>query len=130
MVKSGAKSLGKIALNTGANVLGDVISGRNFKESLKSRGKEAANVATDKAINRIQTYAQTGSGKRAKVSVKKRKASTSAVRNGKKRKASTPRGRSKQTTKRKTTVKRRTLSRSNTRSNQTKNRKAAPDIFG
>lgn len=109
MVKSGAKTLGKLALNAGANVLGDIASGRNLKESVKSRGKEAANVAKNKAVNRLQTYAQTGSGKR------------------KRQKASTVRGR--QTKKRKT-VKKRKASTSTTRRDQTKKRRTALDIFG
>jgi hypothetical protein len=31
MVKSGAKTLGNIAQNTGANFVGDVLSGKNVK---------------------------------------------------------------------------------------------------
>ena len=38
MIKSGAKTLG-----TGANVLGDVLSGKNVKESTRSRLNEATN---------------------------------------------------------------------------------------
>ena len=60
MVKSGAKTLGKIALSTGANVLGDVLSGKNVKESAKSRINEAANVVKEKAVNKLRTISQTG----------------------------------------------------------------------
>ena len=49
MVKSGAKALGNIALNAGANVLGDVVSGRDLKESLKTHGKEAVITAKKKS---------------------------------------------------------------------------------
>ena len=36
-LKKGLKKLGKSALNTGANILGDVIDGKNFKNSAKKR---------------------------------------------------------------------------------------------
>ena len=39
-VKTGAKILGKNLVNTGANVMMDVIDGKNLKQSLKSRGKQ------------------------------------------------------------------------------------------
>jgi hypothetical protein len=93
MVKSGAKALGNIALKSGADFVGDVLAGRNVKEAAKARTVEAANVAKRKAISKLKS--QTGSGKRAKRTAKKRKASTSTA-----------------------------------RSNQTKKRKTAQDIFG
>ena len=74
IVKSGAKALGNIALKAEANVVRDVASGKNLKAAIKNRGKDAAKIAKDKAISRLQTYVQTGNGKR------KRKASTSTVR--------------------------------------------------
>ncbi|XP_046841914.1 uncharacterized protein F54H12.2-like [Xenia sp. Carnegie-2017] len=63
LAKTGAKALGKIALDTGANVLGDVISGKSFKKSAKSRVNQAAKETGKKAVNRIQQFAQTGRGK-------------------------------------------------------------------
>ena len=36
MVKSGAKALGNIALNSGANFIGDVLAGKNVKEAAKA----------------------------------------------------------------------------------------------
>ena len=93
MVKSGAKALGNIALKSGANFVGDVLAGKNVKEAAKARTLEAANVAKRKVINKMKS--QTGSGKRAKRTGKKRKVSTSTTRN-----------------------------------NQTKKRKTAQDIFG
>ena len=50
VVKSGAKALGKIALNSGLNLLGDVMSGKNVKEAEKTRALEAANTAKNKAV--------------------------------------------------------------------------------
>ena len=78
MVKSGAKALGNIALKSGADFVGDVLVGKNVKEAAKARTVEAANVAKRKAINKLKS--QTGSGKRAKGTAKKRKASTSTAR--------------------------------------------------
>ena len=40
-IKSQAKPLGQLVLNTGLEVLEDVASGRNVKQALKSRGKKA-----------------------------------------------------------------------------------------
>ena len=130
MVKSGAKALGKIALNAGANLLGDVASGKNLKEAVKSRGKEAVNVAKNRAVKRLQTYAQTGSGRRRrKTTVKKRSGRSKSRKRSRKTTA-----RSRKTTKRsrskKRTVKKRKASRSVIRSSQAKRRRTAPDIFG
>ena len=122
MVKSGAKALGKIALNAGANLLGDVASGKNLKEAVKSRGKEAVNVAKNRAVKRLQTYAQTGSGRRRKTTVKKRSGRSKSRKRSRK---TTMRSRSK-----KRTVKKRKASRSVIRSSQAKRRRTAPDIFG
>ena len=95
MVKSGAKALGNIALNSGANFIGDVLAGKNVKKAAKARTREAADATKQKAVQRLQTYAQTGSGKRRKKTTEKKRA--------KKRKTSTPTTRSNPTKKRKTT---------------------------
>ena len=95
MVKSGAKALGNIALKSGANFIGDVLAGKNVKEAAKARTREAADATKQKAVQRLQTYAQTGSGKRRKKTTEKKRA--------KKRKTSTPTTRSNPTKKRKTT---------------------------
>lgn len=81
MAKSGAKSLGKIALKSGTNFLGDVLSGKNVKESAKARANEASSTVKRKVANKLQSLSQTGRGKRPKRSGKKRKATTPAVRN-------------------------------------------------
>ena len=93
MIKGGANALGNIALNSGANFVGDVLAGKNAKEAAKARIREAADVAKEEAIQRANTYAQTGNGKRGAKKVGN---------TGKKRKASQPAGRNKQTKKRKT----------------------------
>ena len=101
MVKSRAKALGNIALNSGANFIGDVLAGKNVKEAAKACTREAADATKQKAVQRLSAYAQTGSGKRRKKTTEKKRA--------KKRKTSTP----------------------TTRSNPTKKRRKTPaDIFG
>ena len=95
MVKSGAKALGNIALNSGANFIGDVLAGKNVKEAAKARPREAADATKQKAVQRLRAYAQTGSGKRRKKTTEKKRA--------KKRKTSTPTTRSNPTKKRRTT---------------------------
>ena len=86
-VKSGAKALGKIGLNSGVNLLGDVLSGENLKTAAKARAREGVGMAKDKAVRRVQTFVQTGreSKKRRRrqpkrQAAKKRKASKSRVR--------------------------------------------------
>ena len=86
-VKSGAKALGKIGLNSGVNLLGDVLSGKNLKTAAKARAREGVGMARDQAVRRVQTFAQTGKGSRKRrrhqpkrKAAKKRKASTSRVR--------------------------------------------------
>jgi hypothetical protein len=91
MVMSGAKSLGKIAMESGKNFVGDVLAGKNVKEAAKARAKEAANKAKEKVVQQAKTYVQTGSGKRAK----------QAGKTTKKRKATQPPARNKQTKRRK-----------------------------
>ena len=95
MVKSGAKALGIIALNSGANFIGDVLAGKNVKEAAKARTREAADATKQKAVQRLRAYAQTGSGRRRKKTTSKKRAE--------KRKTSTPTTRSNPTKKRKTT---------------------------
>ena len=95
MVKSGAKALGNIALNSGANFIGDVLAGKNVKEAAKARTREAADATKQKAVQRLRAYAQTGSAKRRKKTTEKKRA--------KKRKTSTPTTRSNPTKKRRTT---------------------------
>jgi hypothetical protein len=94
LVKSGAKSLGKIGMKSGANFVGDVLAGKNVKEAAKARVQEAANKAKKRVVQQAKTYAQTGSGRRGTKqtgkTTKKRKAPQPAIRNKqtKKRKTS------------------------------------------
>lgn len=92
MVKSGGKTLGNIALSSGANLLGDVLAGKNVKNAAKSRLTEAKNVVKQRAINKLHTLSQTGSGRRR-----------SAKRKDKKRKFSFPTTTSSRNKRRKTT---------------------------
>ena len=85
MIKSGAKALGKIALTSGVNLLGDVLSSKNPKQAAKARAVEGANIAKIQAIQPVQRYAQTGRGRSKstkrlrKRRAKKRKASPSVT---------------------------------------------------
>ena len=51
MIKSGAKTLGNIALSSGSNLLGDILASKNVKKAAKSRFTEATGVAKQRAIN-------------------------------------------------------------------------------
>ena len=55
MIKSGAKTLGNIALSSGTNLLGDILAGKNVKDAGKSRFTEATDVGKQKANNKLQT---------------------------------------------------------------------------
>lgn len=53
--KSAAKAIGKEALSAGANIAGDFVKGRSFKESAAEHGKKAAANLAQKAATRLQT---------------------------------------------------------------------------
>lgn len=61
LIKKGAKSLGKIALETGVQVANDVMSGKKFKSSLKTRGKQAGRKLIGQTVDGIS---QRGNGNR------------------------------------------------------------------
>ena len=92
MIKSGAKTLGNIALSSGTKLLGDILAVKNVKKAARSRFTEATGVAKQKAINKLQSLSQTGNGKRQP-----------GKRKSKKRKIPSATTTSKQTKKRKTT---------------------------
>jgi hypothetical protein len=60
------KYFGKQAINTGAKVAEDAISGQNVLESMKARGKLASRGIAADAAERMTKYAQTGTGRRRK----------------------------------------------------------------
>lgn len=63
IIKSGAQTVGKTALATGINVAKDYADGRDLKTALKSRGLEAANTLSSKAVNKARSMiSQTGKG--------------------------------------------------------------------
>ena len=103
MLKSGAKALGKIALTSGVNLLGDALACKNVKEAARARALEGANVAKMKDVQRAQRYAQTGRGrKRSRTRSRSTRRSKSVKRTAKKRRASVSMTRSKQTKRPKT----------------------------
>ena len=65
--------LGKNLLKSGVSIGNDLISGQNFKESLKNRLIESGeNILSDSA-ERLKNYRQTGKGKKRKKSKKNKK---------------------------------------------------------
>ena len=69
-IKQGAKAVGRQALQTGIHLAGDVLENRPFKESVKTRVREAGSALRTKAQNKIN-HLLTGSGRRR---TRKRKA--------------------------------------------------------
>ena len=63
LVKNGAKALGNIALNSGANFVSDVLAGKNVKQAAKARALEDVNTEKTKAAQRVQRFPQTGQGR-------------------------------------------------------------------
>ena len=55
LLKQGLKTVGKQALRTGAGVLGDVLEGRQFKESLAARAEEGGRNLGRQALTAIST---------------------------------------------------------------------------
>lgn len=68
LFKSGARAVGREALKTGANVLGDLVLKRPFKESVDARIYEAGNNLKRKANEKISTM--TGSGLKSRKRMK------------------------------------------------------------
>ena len=126
LVKSGAKALGNIALNSGANLVSDVLAGKNVKQAAKALAlKDVITVRTGGA-QRVQRFAQTGQGRAGTRSKSTRR---STKRTGRKRTASASATKRSSTTKR--TAKKRKASVSMTRRKQTKRPRTSPrDIFG
>ena len=63
LIKKGAKSLGNLALETGAQVAKDVMAGENIKSSVKRRGKQAGKTLVERAIKNVS---QKGNGRKTR----------------------------------------------------------------
>ena len=113
-LSSASKHVGKIALQTGANVLTDAASGKNFQKSFKNRLKETGSQLKRDAINEVQNVinTQTGSGR-------KRKKRSTTQHNQKQKKAKVQR----------TSIKP-TKTKKPVRSRKTTKRRTFQDIFG
>jgi hypothetical protein len=97
VLSNAAKVAGKQALSTAATVVGDVVRGGDFRESLSTRGKEGIAILADKAAASLNqsdatSSAQTGGGRKykrgagaAKKRTKKRKITSGSRRKAKKR---------------------------------------------
>lgn len=67
-LSNASKHVGKLALHTGANVLSDTASGKDFQSSLKTRLKESGNHLKQNTIKEAQNAIaeQIGSGRKRK----------------------------------------------------------------
>lgn len=70
-IVKGTKAIGKEALRTGTRVASDVLSGQDFKESVKSRTKESGKHLAQKAINNVESMIGKGKYKRKRQKKKK-----------------------------------------------------------
>jgi hypothetical protein len=95
--------LGKQALTTGVNVGKDILEGENLKESLKKNAKLTGKNMFNDTIDRVQKFAQTGSGKRRR----RRRRSKKVTKTSKKAINKTARKRSKTVLKKKSKKRRR-----------------------
>lgn len=66
LLSSGAKVIGKEALNAGVGLLSDMVSARPMEDSIKSRLKEASTNLKRKADNKIDRLNMSGSGYKTK----------------------------------------------------------------
>ena len=53
LLKKGAKTLGRKALKTGLNIVGDVVQGRNIKQAAESRLKSTGQNLLQKAMDTV-----------------------------------------------------------------------------
>jgi len=53
LLKRGAKALGKQELQTGMEIVGDVVEGKNFKTAAKGRLKSAGSTLANKALHSV-----------------------------------------------------------------------------
>ncbi|GFY67335.1 uncharacterized protein F54H12.2 [Trichonephila inaurata madagascariensis] len=67
----GGKTIGKEVLMTGSRVVSDVLSGENFKETVKTRSRESGKKLAQKAIDKVQSMVGKGQYKRKRKKQKK-----------------------------------------------------------
>jgi len=65
--KKGLIHLGKHGINTATNIINDVESGQNFKQSFKNRGIETAQNIGNQLIETVQSMNQQGHGNKRKI---------------------------------------------------------------
>ena len=91
LLRQGAKAIGRQALQTGMQIMGDVVENKPFKLSLRSRLHEAGQNLQQKANNKIKNIITGGGRKRARRKILKKnnkKSSNQKSRQPRKRKAS------------------------------------------
>ncbi len=72
LLKQGAATLGRTALQTSADIVEDALSGKNIKSSVKSRVRQAGRKLGSRAVSRAKEIAQRGRGRRRKTTRKTR----------------------------------------------------------
>lgn len=66
LLQEGAKTAGKAALSTGANIARDVLAGNNLKDSAKARLQQTAQTMKKRAFDKITSQVGSGRSKRKK----------------------------------------------------------------
>ena len=72
IAKSAGQTVGKQMLKTGADIATDVLAGKEFKDTIKVRGKEAAADLLDKASNKMKGGRKKGPAKKSIKGTRKR----------------------------------------------------------
>jgi hypothetical protein len=70
LLKSGALAVGKEALRAGGNVVADLATGENFKQSVNRRASEAGDVLSQKLKRKTESMQGSGGIKRRKTAPK------------------------------------------------------------
>lgn len=84
--------LGKQIVGTTADIANDALSGKNVKEAAKKRLKERGKVIMDKALDKVEKLKQSGTGRRRKRRVTKKRGKAKRKRTQKGRGISNIRG--------------------------------------
>lgn len=121
-IKSGAKAVGREAVNAGFNVLDDVITGTNFKQAVKNNARQSGVNLRNKATRKITEMMSGGGYKRRGV---KRKRQSKTKRAGARTIKKTRRKASSSSAKRSTRKKRKTT----TTTRKNKKQRTVYDIF-
>lgn len=78
LVKSGAKTVGKTALNTGIEIAKDALAGKNLRTAAVERAREAGGQLKQRALTAVKNtlVSQTGTGRKRKAAESKTSTTT------------------------------------------------------